>query len=214
MKRDMVSLNLIQNPPNEARPERRDAAENRQLILETAARLFAARGVQDVCMAEIAKEAGIGKGTLYRRFSNKGELCLSLLDGDYQLFQNQQLAHFQEQIQMQLSPTEQLIGFLTQLLHFIFDHVDLLNEIEQVGLDDDRVDVNIPHWWNHLTIRSLLQLAVNHGEVSPDADLEYIASALLAPLDSRILRLHLGAHGFTLDQIAAGQESLVRSLAR
>ncbi|MDJ0753177.1 MAG: TetR/AcrR family transcriptional regulator [Ardenticatenaceae bacterium] len=210
----MINLNLIQNPPSQGRPERRDAAENRQLILETADRLFAARGVQDVCMAEIAKEAGIGKGTLYRRFANKGELCLSLLDEDYQLFQNQQLARFQEQMQAQLSPIEQLIGFLTQLLYFINDHVDLLNEIEQVGLDDASANVSIPHWWNHLTIRGLLQSAVNHGEISPDADLEYIAGALLAPLDSRILRLHLTAHGFTLDQIAAGQESLVRGLAR
>lgn len=61
------------------RPERRDAAKNRQLILDTAHKLFEQFGVEQVSMNQIATEAQIGPGTLYRRYRNKGELCLDLI---------------------------------------------------------------------------------------------------------------------------------------
>ncbi|MGB8000475.1 MAG: helix-turn-helix domain-containing protein, partial [Anaerobacillus sp.] len=61
------------------RMERRDAAENRQRILDAAHKLFEQNGVERVSMNQIAAEAGIGAGTLYRRYRNKGELCLDLI---------------------------------------------------------------------------------------------------------------------------------------
>jgi AcrR family transcriptional regulator len=61
------------------RPERRDAAENRQRILNAAQKLFEQNGVEQVSMNQIAIEAQIGAGTLYRRYRNKSELCLELI---------------------------------------------------------------------------------------------------------------------------------------
>ncbi|MDP4083705.1 MAG: TetR/AcrR family transcriptional regulator [Bacillota bacterium] len=61
------------------RTERRDAAENRQRILNTAHKLFEQHGVEQVSMNQIANEAQIGSGTLYRRYRNKGEVCLDLI---------------------------------------------------------------------------------------------------------------------------------------
>src|ERR1043166_1680276 len=61
------------------RRERRDAAVHRQQVLDAAARLFAERGVQTVTMEEIAQAAGVGKGTLYRRYADKGQLVLALM---------------------------------------------------------------------------------------------------------------------------------------
>src|SRR5215470_7613898 len=60
--------------------ERRDAAQHRQQVLEAAARLFGERGVESVTMDEIAHAAGVGKGTLYRRYGDKGQLVLALMD--------------------------------------------------------------------------------------------------------------------------------------
>ncbi len=60
--------------------ERADAARNRLQILAAAERLFATRGVAGVTMDDVAAEAGVGKGTLYRRFGDKGGLAVALLD--------------------------------------------------------------------------------------------------------------------------------------
>jgi AcrR family transcriptional regulator len=60
--------------------ERADAARNRLRVLAAAERLFAARGVAGVTMDDVAAEAGVGKGTLYRRFGDKGGLAVALLD--------------------------------------------------------------------------------------------------------------------------------------
>lgn len=60
--------------------ERADAARNRALVLASALELFTDRGVTDVTMDDIAAHAGVGKGTLYRRFGDKAGLAVALLD--------------------------------------------------------------------------------------------------------------------------------------
>jgi len=61
-----------------ARPLRRDAAQNRERLLDAAARVFAARGL-DASVEEIARVAGLGMGTLYRRFPTKEALVGELV---------------------------------------------------------------------------------------------------------------------------------------
>ena len=61
------------------RTERADAARNRVRLLEAAARLVAERGAEHVTMHEVAEAAGVGKGTLFRRFGDRDGLLLALL---------------------------------------------------------------------------------------------------------------------------------------
>jgi hypothetical protein len=56
-----------------ARPLRSDARDNRDLILDAARAAFAAEGL-NVPMREIARRAGVGQATLYRRFPTKQTL--------------------------------------------------------------------------------------------------------------------------------------------
>jgi AcrR family transcriptional regulator len=58
---------------------RRDAERNRQRLLDSARALFAERGF-DVTLDEIARHAGVGVGTAYRRFANKDELIAALFE--------------------------------------------------------------------------------------------------------------------------------------
>jgi AcrR family transcriptional regulator len=64
-------------PEAGTRPLRRDAERNRQRILAAAAEVFNERGL-DVSLDEIARHAGVGVGTVYRRFSTKEELVEAL----------------------------------------------------------------------------------------------------------------------------------------
>jgi AcrR family transcriptional regulator len=59
------------------RPLRRDAERNRQRILKAASEVFNERGL-DVSLDEIARHAGVGVGTVYRRFRTKEELVEAL----------------------------------------------------------------------------------------------------------------------------------------
>ena len=56
---------------------RRDAERNRQRILQAASEVFNERGI-DVSLDEIARHAGVGVGTVYRRFRSKEELVEAL----------------------------------------------------------------------------------------------------------------------------------------
>ncbi|WP_158886815.1 TetR/AcrR family transcriptional regulator [Amycolatopsis anabasis] len=62
-----------------SRPLRRDAERNRQRILEAAAEVFAARGLE-VTLDDIAKHAGLGVGTVYRRFPSREHLVEALFE--------------------------------------------------------------------------------------------------------------------------------------
>ena len=59
------------------RPLRRDAERNRQRILAAAADVFTERGL-DATLDEVARAAGVGIGTVYRRFPDKESLVAEL----------------------------------------------------------------------------------------------------------------------------------------
>lgn len=101
---------------NHTRSERRDAAENRQRILNAARRLFEQYGVEQVSMNQIATEAQVGSGTLYRRYRNKGELCLDLIkDNISLLFEDMEAYLNQNRTE---PPSKRLKGILSLFIRF------------------------------------------------------------------------------------------------
>ncbi|WP_432544474.1 TetR/AcrR family transcriptional regulator [Kineococcus sp. SYSU DK002] len=66
-----------------ARPLRADALRNRALIVDAARRLFAERGL-DVTLHDVADAAGVGVGTVYRRFPDKDALLAGLVAAKYE----------------------------------------------------------------------------------------------------------------------------------
>lgn len=67
----------------QVRPLRRDAAENRRRVLDAANQIFAERGLA-AGVEEVAQRAGVGMGTVYRRFPSKQALIDALV-GDLRL---------------------------------------------------------------------------------------------------------------------------------
>ncbi len=197
--------------PEEER-ERRDAAANRALLLETAARLFAERGVAAVSMAEIAQEAGVGKGTLYRRFAHKGEICLGLMNSQLKAFQDEQLEKLRQLNTAGTSYLAQLSAFLRALVAFTEEHMPLLCEVQQYSQLPENENLERPHFWQYLTVYGLLREARQAGEVDADLDAAFSAEAILAPLIAHTYRFQRERLGFTPERIGDGLARLVQNL--
>ncbi|HKG66273.1 MAG TPA: helix-turn-helix domain-containing protein, partial [Solirubrobacteraceae bacterium] len=119
----MPDLPLIQDGPP-AR-ERADAARNRLRILEAAARLVDERGIEHVSMEDVACTAGVGTGTLYRRFGDRAGLALALLEEDTREFQNGLIAG-PAPLGPGAPPAERLRAFGEGYLDLLERHSDLL----------------------------------------------------------------------------------------
>ncbi len=92
-------------PPSE-RPLRRDAERNRQRILDAARVVFADRGLSG-SHDDIAREAGVGVGTVYRRFPDKEQLIDALFEERVQ-----EIADVARAATEHPDPWEGLVGFL------------------------------------------------------------------------------------------------------
>jgi AcrR family transcriptional regulator len=190
--------------------ERADAAANRTRIVETAERLFAARGVAAVTMADVAAEAGVGKGTLYRRFGDKGELCLALMDNQLRAFQNIMLDRMRQTQAQGVGPLARLQQFLDAWVHFTDEQLPLLCEVQRHGVHAD--DHSAPYFWLHLTVVGLLRGARAAGEVDAATDVVLAADLLLAPLRAQSFQFLRQERGFSLADISRGLTRLAAGL--
>jgi AcrR family transcriptional regulator len=193
---------VIAAPP---RRERRDAAAHRQRILAVARHLFAVAGVAAVSMHQIAQAAGIGQGTLYRRYANKGDLCCDLLYEHHQAFANDLRAWLANATP--LPALERLDEVLRRALHFVDDSADLLEAMMATDLHCTLSSASFEyhHWfrWLHDVIESLLAEAMEKGEIVP-LDAPFTADMLLALMNPLMIRLHHGERGYSLERIIAG----------
>ena len=190
------------------RGERRDAARNRRLILDTARMLFGERGVTCVTMEEIARASGVGKGTLYRRFPNKGFLCQALLDEPTRRLQQQTLEVLRES---ETSALEKIDALLDALVAFTAENLDLLYGGHEPLCGADRLErFSYPAYdWRRSTVLGLLRTAVREGDVDDGLDLEYLAAALLAPLDVDFYYYQYRIQGLSVQRISRGVRALV-----
>jgi len=90
------------------RPLRKDAERNRQRILDAASQVFAERGLE-ATLDDIADRAGLGVGTVYRRFPNKEALIETLFEQRIE-----QMIALAEQAAADLAPWPAFAEFLRQ----------------------------------------------------------------------------------------------------
>lgn len=183
--------------------ERSDAARNRRRIVETARALFEERGVTSVTMEEVARESGVGKGTLYRRFPHKGVLCQALLDEPTRRFQEETLAMLGEPSQ---GPLEKLDLFLDKLARFTDENLELLYGGQECLSGESRLEhfSHPAHDWRRWTVSSLLLAAIREETLEEGLDVEYLADALLAPLEVDFFYYQRRVRGISVERVSAG----------
>lgn len=170
----------IELPTAQTRPERGDAAANRQRILRAARRLLAERGPDAVSMDAVAAAAGVGKGTVFRRFGDRAGLTDALVSDYMREFQDAFLSG-----PPPLGPgapsAQRLEAFLIALIDLQREHLPLALAAESPRMRPPAGAYG-PLW---LHARALI------SELRPEADAEILAAMLLGAIAPPVLhRLH------------------------
>ncbi|MBM7770856.1 AcrR family transcriptional regulator [Actinokineospora baliensis] len=169
--------------------ERADAARNRRRILVAARALFSQRGVDRVTMDQIAAAAGVGKGTLFRRFGDKSGLAAALLDdGEREL--RGRVAEGDAPLGPGVDPAARLVAFFDAYLTFLTDHLDLVH-LAETARPGTRYRIAAYRYW-HAHVTQLLTAAGAAG------DRESLAHVLLAGVAAdlqRAVRAEVTAEG-------------------
>ena len=200
----MVTIDPFELPQADAPLERADAARNRQRILDAAERLFTRDGVACTSMDAIALEAGVGKGTLFRRFGDRPSLAHALLDSSEREFQ-ERLIRGPAPLGPGAPARERLIAFGPALLEHIGAHAEMLLAAETGKVPGRRLATG-PYGAYRAHLIVLIR------EANPELDAEYTAEALLAPLGADIVTYQLKTRGMTLERLAEGWEAIARRL--
>ncbi|GAB4124505.1 MAG: TetR/AcrR family transcriptional regulator [Roseiflexaceae bacterium] len=191
---------------------RRDARANRERLLQVAKRLFAEQGISTTAMAEIARTAGVGQGTLYRHFADKNAICHALIQAD--------LEQFQARIDTMLADPQG--EPLWQLEQLIIAKVDLTESHLPLFAAMDWIPGNKPkpfhgpfHEWLHQRIMAILQRAVAHGQIATQLDLAFMTETCLAAMTPALYRYQREDLGFSQARIVQGLSALfVEALRR
>ncbi|MFC5829076.1 TetR/AcrR family transcriptional regulator [Nonomuraea insulae] len=181
------------------RRERTDAARNRAKILAAAEGIVAAQGVQGLSMAEVAAAAGVGVGTLYRRFGDRSGLAYALIDAREREFQQAFVAG-PPPLGPGAEPGERARAFLGALTDRTVEQLDLLLMAETAG-PMARFGGAYDAYHSHL--------ALLIGRLRPDADAYCLADALLAPLAAPLLAHRLRGCGMAVERVKSALDDLV-----
>ncbi|MFM6850814.1 MAG: TetR/AcrR family transcriptional regulator [Terrabacter sp.] len=186
----------VHRPGTHEPHERRDAARNRVLLLEAAHRLVDRDGVAAVTMDAVAAEAGVGKGTVFRRFGSRAGLMTALLDHTEARWQGRVISG-PPPLGPGAPPLERLLAFGASRLDRTIASADLM--VAASGRHGSSGPA-AAFWTVH--VRHLLT------EVGVTGDLPLLAMALLAPLDVTIVRQQVDA-GVSPERILAAWTDLV-----
>lgn len=181
------------------RTPRADAVKNRELLLQTAQRLFVQKGVDSVKMSDISDEAGVGKGTLYRHFPNgKAELCRALIDEDQRDLQERTFARLRQNG----DSLADLNWFAREVIAFV-----IRNQAFMFAESSMEMLLGHPaHLWWRQTIRGLLvRLKLN-------IDLDYTADMIFVMLDPRTIYFQMNARGYDSERIASGLSDILKRI--
>ena len=196
-----MSLEQLGGLPVSTPQERGDAARNRTLLLDAARRLIAERGADAVSMDDIATAAGVGKGTIFRRFGSRAGLMMVLLDEDERASQ-QAFLFGPPPLGPDAPPLDRLVAFGRERLCFANTHHALLASANR----DPQSRYGAPAMVLHTHVRLLLDTAGTTGDLDAQTD------ALLALLDADYVHHQLTDRGESLESLGDKWESLARKL--
>ncbi|MFT8310212.1 MAG: TetR/AcrR family transcriptional regulator [Sporolactobacillus sp.] len=168
------------------RTQRRDANQISESILQTTESLFSRHGVENVSMHQIAKAANVGQGTMYRRYANKGDLCMELMYEKFHRLQEDTIRYLN---QSKSRPAkERLQSFLKEHIHLLETHVALIETIHNFTMCAGKKKTfyeSQPYLFMHQTICDLLDEAIKMNRARP-VNIDFTAHTFIAAINPKI----------------------------
>jgi len=183
--------------------QRADAARNHERVLCAAARLFAELGAENVSMDAIAAAAGVGKGTLFRRFGDRAGLAGAVL-GEHEIAFQDQIIRGPTPLGPGAPPLERLKAFGTAYLEFL-DSRSELKFAAEAGVPAARYGRG-PFRFYRTHVVMLVR------EAAPEMDAEFLADCLLAPLMADFFLYQRKVRERSLPELVDAYRSLVERL--
>jgi AcrR family transcriptional regulator len=183
-------------------PERRDAARNREALLVAANQLIDHCGIEGVTMDALAAKAGVGKGTVFRRFGSREGLMAALLNFSETEWQASVISG-----PPPLGPgapaMERLLAFGRSRLEANLRLAQLIRAAGAAGV-------------RNYSAYSFVAMHTRHlmRELEVRGDIPLLATALLAPLEVPILEQQVRIEEIGVDRIMAAWEDLAHRITQ
>ena len=190
--------------------ERADAVRNRLHLLATAREMLAEQGADKLTMDALAEQAGLGKGTVFRRFGTRAGIFQALLDDDERAFQEQVLSG-PPPLGPGAVPLDRLIAYGRARIGFLIGH----REIARAALDGSQP---VPAGSQTPISQTHIRMLLGQMDLGA-AGLDILAIQLTAALDGPLL-LYLSASDLTEatprtgERLAQGWQDLIQRLCR
>jgi AcrR family transcriptional regulator len=155
-----------------ARKPRADAQRNRDRVLEVAREAFTRLGA-DASLDDVAKQAGVGAGTLYRHFPTRDELLKAVYRSEVE-----KLASAEQKFAETLPPMEALRAWMLLFVDYIAKKkiiAPALNNL--VGGPSKVFEASHDQIWE--AIRALVKRAIKSGDIRKDLDPVDLLRALI-----------------------------------
>jgi AcrR family transcriptional regulator len=172
----------------------KDRKKNKtSLIIEAAARVFANRGYSGTLMADIAAEAGIGKGTIYEYFPSKEGLFFAVFEWFVQITK----AEAKVSISALGGPaSERLQALNDALLRSWLDMLDMYSLVMEFWSASassqmrQRFKLAFREGYRDFRqiVSALIRDGIETGEFQPEVDAESVAAALVGAWDALLLQ--------------------------
>jgi AcrR family transcriptional regulator len=167
--------------------------EKRALIIEAAAKVFARRGFASTLMAEIAIEAGIGKGTLYEYFDSKENLFFAVFEWFVQATEAEAKVSISA---LGGSASERLDALSESLMSSwaqMEDMYSLVMEFWSASASSqmrERFKQAFKNGYSDFRqiVSTLIRDGIERGEFQPQVDIESVAAALVGTWDALLLQ--------------------------
>jgi AcrR family transcriptional regulator len=182
-----------------AESERRDAARNRELLLCAAREIVEESGVDGLTMDRLAQRAGVGKGTVFRRFGSRAGLMMALLSGAEAEFQGR-FMFGPPPVGPGAPPLDRLVAVGAARISWVLEFGELARAAEASVYN--RFDVPPAVLWHRH-----LEMLLRGAGVTTDPWL--LASFLSAALEPELLLHSVRVHGISPDRLADTWRELV-----